>query len=70
MTSSTPDPSLDPVLEEYIKKNIIRSIEKTERRTIINKIIVPMKMYEVCICTPVLLPGKSHGWRSLVGCSP
>ena len=32
-----------------------------------------------CICkglsgqwhpTPVLLPGKSHGWRSLVGCSP
>ena len=20
--------------------------------------------------TPVLLPGKSHGWRSLVGCSP
>ena len=20
--------------------------------------------------TPVLLPGKSHGWRSLVGCHP
>ena len=20
--------------------------------------------------TPVLLPGKSHGWRSLVGCTP
>ena len=20
--------------------------------------------------TPVLLPGKSHGWRGLVGCSP
>ena len=20
--------------------------------------------------TPVLLPGKTHGWRSLVGCSP
>ena len=20
--------------------------------------------------TPVLLPGKSHGWRSPVGCSP
>ena len=20
--------------------------------------------------TPILLPGKSHGWRSLVGCSP
>jgi len=34
----------------------------------------------VCLCTmmqrrqwhptPVLLPGKPHGWRSLVGCSP
>ena len=36
----------------------------------------------VCVCvyvciqrrqwhpTPVLLPGKSHGWRSLVGCAP
>ena len=22
------------------------------------------------VCTPVLLPGKSHGQRSLVGCSP
>ena len=22
------------------------------------------------LATPVLLPGKSHGWRSLVGCSP
>ena len=20
--------------------------------------------------SPVLLPGKSHGWRSLIGCSP
>ena len=20
--------------------------------------------------TPALLPGKSHGWRSLVGCNP
>ena len=24
----------------------------------------------ICIKFPVLLPGKSHGWRSLVGCSP
>ena len=23
-----------------------------------------------CHPTPVLLPGESHGWRSLVGCSP
>ena len=24
----------------------------------------------IVVPTPVLLPGKSHGWRSLVGCSP
>ena len=23
-----------------------------------------------CHPTPVLLPGKSHGWRSMVGCNP
>ena len=27
-------------------------------------------MYAQWHPTPVLLPGKSHGWRSLVGCSP
>ena len=28
--------------------------------------------YYLCLMhpTPVLLPGKSHGWRSLEGCSP
>ena len=34
----------------------------------------PLAIYfthgSVYIPTPVLLPGKSHGWRSLVGCSP
>ena len=33
-----------------------------------------LKIWTICIDqwhpTPVLLPGKSHGWRSLVGCSP
>ena len=27
-------------------------------------------LYNILQPTPVLLPGKSHGWRSLVGCSP
>ena len=27
-------------------------------------------MIEYQSATPVLLPGESHGWRSLVGCSP
>jgi len=31
--------------------------------------IPPLAMYQ-WQPTPVLLPGKSHGWRSLVGCSP
>ena len=26
--------------------------------------------YALAFSTPALLPGKSHGWRSLVGCSP
>ena len=36
--------------------NFIRSPRNVQRRQ--------------CHPTPVLLPGKSHGWRSLVGCSP
>ena len=31
------------------------------------------KMFRACLHrhpTPILLPGKSDGWRSLVGCSP
>ena len=45
--------------------------------------LVPLYLHlNICTCTyillcrrqwhptPVLLPGKSHGWRSLVGCSP
>ena len=43
---------------------------------------IPPLWFYICVCvcvcvwrrqwhpTPVLLPGKSHGWRSLVGCSP
>ena len=31
---------------------------------------IVMALPSQCSCTPVLLPGKSHGWRSLVGCSP
>ena len=31
-----------------------------------------MKLFKISsnVATPVLLPGKSHGWSSLVGCSP
>ena len=32
-----------------------------------NKLVVTRRQWHP---TPVLLPGKSYGWRSLVGCSP
>ena len=41
-------------------------------------VFAAMKLKDACLLLPrrqwhpipVLLPGKSHGWRSLVGCSP
>ena len=36
----------------------------------LNLIIYILKSWRQRHPTPVLLPGKSHGWRSLVGCSP
>ena len=32
--------------------------------------VIPMTRRRQWHPTPVLLPGKSHGWRSLVGCNP
>ena len=32
-----------------------------------NRIVIRRRQWHP---TPVLLPGKSHGWRSLVGCNP
>ena len=54
---------------------------KAERKFTKNGVLKVIKLYKIkCGCdlkwrrqwhpTPVLLPGKSHGWRSLVGCSP
>ena len=41
---------------------------QTQLRTELNWIDI--NSYLCPAYTPVLLPGKSHGWRSLVGCSP
>ena len=44
--------------------------------TIVTGIFIVFTSWLLCLWrrqwqpTPVLLPGKSHGWRSLVGCSP
>ena len=36
-------------------------------KAVYNIIWAPRRQWQP---TPVLLPGKAHGWRSLVGCSP
>ena len=40
------------------------------RHLILILLRIPHKQRRQWHPTPVLLPGKSHGWRSLVGCSP
>ena len=37
---------------------------------VFRKYLVCLKQRRNWHPTPVLLPGKSHGWRSLIGCSP
>ena len=51
-----------------------RDITLPTKLRLVKAMVFPVVMYR---CgrrqwqpTPVLLPGKSHGWRSLVGCSP
>ena len=57
------------------KKNVLLSelVIKEGEKSVTN---IDLHVY-VCIYwrrqwqpTPVLLPGKSYGWRSLVGCGP
>ena len=45
----------------YSKNNWLQQMLKENKKA---------KSRESCHPTPVLLPGKSHGQRSLVGCSP
>ena len=37
---------------------------------LISDCVIPLIQRRQWHPTPALLPGKSHGWRSLVGCSP
>ena len=55
------DLSLSPSL--YIHRE--RACEDTERKQLARQEERRRQWHP----TPVLLPGKSHGWRSLVGCS-
>ena len=40
-----------------------------KRHLLLGRKIIP-NLDSIWHPTPVLLPGKSHGWRSLLGCSP
>ena len=41
-----------------------------EIRIVIKALRLVLNRPKLLMPTPALLPGKSHGWRSLVGCSP
>ena len=56
-------------------KSVYIDLERTDIITISSLLIHKIKIHSFFLRrrqwhpTPVLLPGKSHGWRSLVGCS-
>ena len=41
-----------------------------DKRHLKNDSVLPFSRRRQWHPTPVLLPGKFHGWRNLVGCSP
>ena len=66
---------IDSEIKEFV--NILNISELyTQKNIIEGKVIFELLICQDCIQrrqwhpTPVLLPGKSHGLRSLVGCSP
>ena len=64
-------PGLNTQLSAEI--NNIRSIDRPRlvcHFSVHLRIAIPLRWRRQWHPTPVLLPGKSHGWRSLIGCSP
>ena len=60
-----------PSTDEWIKLWYIYTMEyysAIKRNTFESVLMSWMKQRRQWRPTPVLLPGKSHGWRSLVGC--
>ena len=64
--SQTPLPSRLP---HNVEKSSMRYTVGSYRLSVLN-IAVHTYQRRRWHPTPVLLPGESHGWRSLVGCSP
>ena len=70
-----------PQIIKDIKKPQIQEVQRTVNKTNVKKKERKKRVNSLYIIvgeirrrqwhpTPVLLAGKSHGWRSLVGCSP
>ena len=53
------------LVTQMVKKNL-----PARQETWIQSLGWEDPLEKVWLPAPVLLPGKSHGWRSLVGCSP
>ena len=55
-------------IKANVKKQMLKQISEVQSGALLtNSDIIQRRQWHP---TPVLLPGKSHGWRSLVGCSP
>jgi len=66
------DPAIPPpgiCLEKKKRKTLIQEDTCTPMFTVALFTIAKIWRRRQCHPTPVLLPGKSHGWRTLVGCS-
>ena len=59
-----------PLLLGRIVMTNLDSILKSRAITLLTKVLYTQIWRRQWHPTPALLPGKSHGWRSLVGCSP
>ena len=57
--------------EEELKSLLMKVKEEREKTGLkLNSKIAMIHSTKFCLDLTVLLPGKSHGWRSLVGYSP
>ena len=74
LNSSLPGSSVHGILQarilEWLAVPFSRGNSQSRNGTQLSCIIGGFFVEKAWLPTTVLLPGKSHGWRSLVGCSP
>ena len=69
------DTPLDEVFSSNSENMLLTSYKSFSSLAVVSSEYIPPPLSQTMFRnewhpTPVLLPGKSHGWRSLVGCSP